>query len=123
MAFWRGYCGCSRSEDSTAASSPRTDDIYYQPEARARDTSHVLLSRLGLSGYTVGMAVFFYDLLCTSRRGRVVLLRSVYAVALLVALYCLYLNWLPEGGSAARIVPPSVLAKFAEEFVRWFLLI
>ena len=70
------------------------------------------------------MAVFFYDLLRTTRRGRVVLLRIAYALVLLIALYKLHsdrfaymsftvigpVNWNSETDYSKR------LAKFAEEF-------
>jgi ABC-type transport system involved in multi-copper enzyme maturation permease subunit len=69
------------------------------------------------------MAVFFYDLLRTTRRGRLALLRSAYALILLVALYSLYAQWFPRGGPGAEKAPPSDLAKFAEEFFGRFLLI
>jgi ABC-type transport system involved in multi-copper enzyme maturation permease subunit len=69
------------------------------------------------------MAVFFYDLLRTSRRGHVALLRTVYALALLIALYSVYARWFSRDKAAMEALPPSAMAKFAEEFVSLFLMI
>src|SRR5207248_3992660 len=72
--------------------------------------------------YTDRMAVFFYDLLRTTRRGRVALIRSIYALALLAALYSVYAEWFPHVGPGWEM-PPSAMAKFAQEFFGRFLLI
>ncbi|HTK75507.1 MAG TPA: ABC transporter permease subunit [Gemmataceae bacterium] len=81
------------------------------------------------------MAVFFYDLLRSTRKGRVVLLRTAYALVLLLAMYNLHRRWFDEGvlpgvrelgpGTelASRVSDPTGKAKFAEEFTRQFLLI
>src|SRR4051812_9475335 len=63
------------------------------------------------------MAVFFYDLLRTTRRGRVALLRVIYALALLAALYSVYARWFSRDKANTDALPPSAMAKFAEEFV------
>src|SRR5436305_10531815 len=71
------------------------------------------------------MAVFFYDLLRTTRRGRIALLRIVYAAALLVALANLHAQWFPDGrvagGSESVVV--AQMARFAEEFAGRFLFV
>lgn len=69
------------------------------------------------------MAVFFYDLLRSTRRGRVALLRSVYALVLFLALYSLYARWFPQGVPATGRVSASEMARFAEEFFARFLFI
>jgi ABC-type transport system involved in multi-copper enzyme maturation permease subunit len=70
------------------------------------------------------MAVFFYDLLRTTRRGRIALLRIVYAVALLVALANLHAHWFPAYSEArGDAVPIARMAKFAEEFTGRFLFV
>src|SRR5262245_17811533 len=59
--------------------------------------------------------VLFYDLVRSSRRGRNVLLRVLYAAALLFALATLYLNYDPfDGDPFSR--SPRGLASFAEAF-------
>jgi len=69
------------------------------------------------------MAVFFYDLLRTTRRGRVALLRTLYALALLAALYGGYARWFPADKATMVARPTSEIARFAEEFVSVFLMI
>jgi ABC-type transport system involved in multi-copper enzyme maturation permease subunit len=81
------------------------------------------------------MAVFFYDLLRTTRRGRVVAMRTAYALLLLLALYNLHRKWCEElvplgalePGSGLefgpRVSDPKDMAKFAKEFARQFLLV
>jgi ABC-type transport system involved in multi-copper enzyme maturation permease subunit len=69
------------------------------------------------------MAVFFYDLLRTTRRGRVALFRTLYALALLAALYSVYARWFSRDKAAMDALPPSAMARFAEEFVGLFLYI
>jgi ABC-type transport system involved in multi-copper enzyme maturation permease subunit len=94
---------------------------------------------IGLSGsrwYTDRMAVFFYDLLRTTRRGRVVLLRTIYALVLLIALHKLHQNWSLESlvvvgpmQSATGLefgywtTDPTAMSKFAEQFARLFLFV
>jgi len=77
------------------------------------------------------MAVFFYDLLRTSRRGRVVLLRAAYALALLIALYGLHSqrfagSWVYNGRQvewSTVTVDAAAMAPFAEEFSSVFLFV
>jgi ABC-type transport system involved in multi-copper enzyme maturation permease subunit len=69
------------------------------------------------------MVVFFYDLLRTTRRGRATLLRTLYALALFAALYSVYARWSSRDKAAMGALPPSEMAKFAEEFFGRFLLI
>jgi len=77
------------------------------------------------------MAVFFYDLLRTTRRGRVVLLRIAYGLVLLIALYRLHRSrfawaWVYKGynlGWYDDVVDATTMSKFAEEFVVHFLYI
>src|SRR5438876_4024584 len=75
------------------------------------------------------MAVFFYDLLRTTRRGRVALLRIAYALVLLVALYSLHSRrfsdaaFYSRGQWSQRAVDATAMAKFAEEFAGVFLLV
>ena len=72
------------------------------------------------------MDVFIYDLLRTTRRGRVALVRTVYALALLAALYSLYARWFPLTLSTRhRTATVSIAeqARFAEEFFGRFLLV
>jgi ABC-type transport system involved in multi-copper enzyme maturation permease subunit len=67
------------------------------------------------------MAVFFYDLLRTTRRGHAVVLRTAYALVLLAALGWSYVQWLPPDPS--RPVPPARMDRFAERFSQTFLVI
>ena len=57
------------------------------------------------------MAVFLYDLLRTSRRGRVALFRTLYALALLAALYSVYARWFSRDKANMDALPPSAMAK------------
>src|SRR5262245_14617559 len=75
------------------------------------------------------MVVFFYDLLRTTRRGRVVLLRIAYALTLLIALYSLHRDRFAGGvvyrgftlGQLPGFVHAKAMSKFAEEFAAVFL--
>src|SRR5437763_12271411 len=75
------------------------------------------------------MAVFFYDLLRTTRRGRVILLRTVYALALLVALGGVFLRWFPgrlmleDLFGASEPLLGSQLEAFGEQFTAACLLV
>ena len=77
------------------------------------------------------MAVFFYDLLRTTRSGRVVLLRTAYALVLLIALYRLHSDRFADTSFAvignvewnSGIAHSKQMAKFAEEFAGLFLII
>jgi ABC-type transport system involved in multi-copper enzyme maturation permease subunit len=71
------------------------------------------------------MAVFFYDLLRVSRRGRMVLLRAVYGVLLLVALGGLFVTNFPDqlGFTTGFTRQPLQLVPFAEQFAAICLLV
>jgi ABC-type transport system involved in multi-copper enzyme maturation permease subunit len=71
------------------------------------------------------MAVFFYDLLRTSRRGRLALLRSCYALVMLAALATLHARWFSDTPARGRIRPDATaeMARFAEQFAGSFLFI
>src|SRR5262245_57831769 len=64
------------------------------------------------------MAVFFYDLLRVSRRGRMVLLRAVYGLVLIVALGGLFVTNFPDqlGLTSGLTREPVQLIRFAEQF-------
>ncbi len=67
--------------------------------------------------------VLFYDLVRSARRGRTSLLRSLYAVALLLMLFLFYASW---AGSlwdvwSVQGVHPNQVAAFAEQFFHYFI--
>jgi ABC-type transport system involved in multi-copper enzyme maturation permease subunit len=64
--------------------------------------------------------LFYYDLLCTSRRTRFIAVRCVYALALLIALFCLYASWFGIG-SFGEPLSPNQEAAFATDFFFTFL--
>jgi ABC-type transport system involved in multi-copper enzyme maturation permease subunit len=64
--------------------------------------------------------MFFYDLLCTARRGRQLALRCLYAVVLLGAIFTVYANWFGVG-SFGQPLPQDQLARFATSFFTTFL--
>ncbi len=64
--------------------------------------------------------LFYYDLLRTSRRTRFIAVRCVYALALLVALFCLYASWFGIG-SFGEPLSPNREAAFATDFFFTFL--
>lgn len=73
------------------------------------------LAALCLAGRWLFGPVLFHDLVRSSRRGRNVALRVLYAAALLLALGTLYLNYDPfDGDPFSR--SPRGLASFAEAF-------
>jgi ABC-type transport system involved in multi-copper enzyme maturation permease subunit len=71
------------------------------------------------------MAVFFYELLRTTRRGRGIWLRVAYGLALLAALAGLFAHWFPGhfGFTPLATPQPARLAKFAEQFAAACLLV
>lgn len=71
------------------------------------------------------MAVFFYDLLRVSRRGRMVLLRAVYGLLLIVALGGLFVANFPDqlGFTSGFTRDPVQLVRFAEQFAFLCLLV
>jgi ABC-type transport system involved in multi-copper enzyme maturation permease subunit len=75
------------------------------------------------------MAVFFYDLLRTTRRGRVALMRTAYGLALLVALGSVFLRWFPgrltvaDAFAPGEPLLPSQLSQFAEQFTATCILV
>jgi ABC-type transport system involved in multi-copper enzyme maturation permease subunit len=58
--------------------------------------------------------VLFYDQVCLARRGRYLLFRSLYAAALLILLFILYIEY--ENGSRAAARGTSWMADFGEAF-------
>ncbi len=76
--------------------------------------------------YVVG-PILRNDLVRASRRGRIFLFRTVYALALLVVLYLLYRRWFGDDASpwdlqARPRIPLKEMARFAESFFHAFLL-
>src|SRR5262245_54609752 len=72
------------------------------------------------------MAVFYYDLLRVSRRGRMVLLRAVYAGVLLLALGGLFVTHFPDqllGLTTGISRQPREVARFGEEFASTCLMV
>src|SRR5262245_45872989 len=75
------------------------------------------------------MAVFFYDLLRTTRRGRLMLVRTGYGLALLAALGLLFARWFPDQLTPAGLFSPgpdllpSDIARFGEQFAMVVLLV
>jgi ABC-type transport system involved in multi-copper enzyme maturation permease subunit len=74
------------------------------------------------------MSVFRYDLVRTTRRGRASLLRTVYALALLVALGGLFVRWFPGSLAPDRLFANADLAtghtaKLADDFAATCLLV
>jgi ABC-type transport system involved in multi-copper enzyme maturation permease subunit len=63
--------------------------------------------------------MFFYDLLCTARRGRQLALRCLYALVLLGAIFTVYANWFGVG-SFGQPLPQDQLARFATSFFATF---
>lgn len=64
--------------------------------------------------------MFFYDLLCTARRGRQVFLRCIYALVLLGAIFGVYASWFGTG-SFGQPLPQDQVARFATSFFTTFL--
>src|SRR5208283_3574479 len=62
----------------------------------------------------------FYEILRTTRRGRYVLLRCLYAGALLATLYWVYASWFGDPFSET-VLHPEKLPQFAEAFFQRFL--
>lgn len=77
-----------------------------------------ILARRGW-GRLVG-PVFFYDLLCTARRGRYFLLRFLFGLILLVVLWWIYLAWQVRGGGTTALDPKRLTA-FVESFFYAFM--
>ncbi|HEY1381141.1 MAG TPA: ABC transporter permease [Gemmataceae bacterium] len=74
------------------------------------------------------MSVFRYDLVRTARRGRSALVRTAYALALLVALGGLFVRWFPGGLAPDRLFADATLApgatgRFARDFAATCLLV
>src|SRR5438045_3084167 len=66
------------------------------------------------------MGVFLYDLIRATRRGRLALLRTAYALALLAALGGVYVNWFPGRLTAAGPFAPGPALRFGG-VVPWLL--
>ncbi|MBL8793674.1 MAG: ABC transporter permease subunit [Planctomycetia bacterium] len=64
--------------------------------------------------------LFYYDLLGLLRRPRFIAVRCLYALALLIALFCLYASWFGLG-SFGEPLSPSREAAFATDFFFTFL--
>src|SRR5215213_268945 len=74
------------------------------------------------------MFVFLYDLVRTTRRGRAAVLRTAYALALLVALGGLFSRWFPGALAPDRLFVASAVgtrenARFGQEFAATCLLV
>lgn len=64
--------------------------------------------------------VFFYDLLCTARRGRYFLLRFLFGLSLLVLLWWVYIAWQVGSGSRTAL-DARQLSRFVESFFYAFM--
>src|SRR4029079_14412052 len=53
------------------------------------------------------MGVFLYDLIRATRRGRLALLRAVYALIMLAALCGVYVRWFPGRFTVAGLFEPG----------------
>ncbi len=60
--------------------------------------------------------ILFYDLICTSRRGRYVLIRCFYLAALLAMLFLLYVEWFGIDGISGEQMDEKRIAAFNEQF-------
>lgn len=71
--------------------------------------------------------LLLYDLIRTTRRGRYILLRCIYAGLLLVALFAVYASWSARPGELHLVLftegtlPPTQLQRFAESFFSAFI--
>ncbi len=60
--------------------------------------------------------ILFYDLICTSRRGRYILIRCIYLAALLAMLFLLYVEKFGIDGVSGERMDEKRIAQFNEQF-------
>jgi ABC-type transport system involved in multi-copper enzyme maturation permease subunit len=77
-------------------------------------TAAAVLSRLGF--LTLFGPVLFYDMLCTARRGRYVLIRVLYSGLLLLVLFWVWAMVQPFGRHSARDEAAQIAMHFFESF-------